>query len=112
MDVLNEAAVSGDRAIPHDVAAGMAVDGVGKLFKLAAGEHSSEARFEMRFSKPSGMKYAVLYGLLEPLTAMPGVSLWRRMMVLGPAPEFSLVAPFEWTLPKEMRPEIFRREPI
>jgi hypothetical protein len=112
MDVLNAAAVSGERAGPHDAAAAMAADGVGKLLKLAAGEHSTEARFEVRFSKPAGMKYADLYGLFQPLTAMPGVSLWRRMMVLGPPPEFCLVAPSEWAIPKEMRPETFRREPI
>jgi hypothetical protein len=34
------------------------------------------------------------------------------MMVLGPAPEFCLVAPSEVQLPAEMRPEIVRREPI
>jgi hypothetical protein len=112
MDVLNAAAVSGDRAGPHDTAAGMAADGVGKLFKLAAGEHSIDAGFEVRFSKPAGMKYADLYGLLQPFAAMPGVGLWRRMMVLGPPPEFCLVAPSKWALPQEMRPEVFRREAI
>ena len=112
MDVLNAAAVSGDRAGSHDAAAGMAADGAGKLLKLTAGEHSTEAGFEVRFSKPAGMKYADLYGLFQPLTAMPGVGLWRRMMVLGPPPEFCLVAPLEWAIPKEMRPETFRRESI
>jgi hypothetical protein len=34
------------------------------------------------------------------------------MMVLGPAPEFCLVAPAELQLPAEMRPEALRREPI
>ena len=111
MDVLNEAAVSGDRAIPHDAAAGMAADGVGKLFMLAAGEHSSKAGFEVRFSKPAGMKYPDLYSLMEPFATGPGVGLWRRMMVLGPAPEFCLVAPSEVALPDEMRPDTFRREP-
>jgi hypothetical protein len=112
MDVLNAAAVSGDRAGPHDAVAGMAADGMGKLFKLAAGEHSIEAGFEVRFSKSAGMKYADLYARLQPLTAAPGVSLWRRMMVLGPPPEFCLIAPSEVALPEEMRPEVFRREPI
>jgi hypothetical protein len=87
MDGLNEAAVSGDRAASHDAAAGMAADGAGKLFKLAAGEHSVEPGFEVRFSKPASMKYADLYALLKPFTAAPGVGLWRRMMVLGPPPE-------------------------
>jgi len=112
MDVLNAAAVSGARAVSHDAVAGMAADGVGKLFKLAAGEHSSNAGFEVRFSKPAGMKYADLYALLQPFTAVPGVGLWRRMMVLGPPPEFCLVGPSEVALPDEMRQETFRREPI
>jgi hypothetical protein len=112
MDGLNAAAVTGDRAGPHDAVAGMAADGVGKLYKLAAGEHSIEAGFEVRFSKPAGMKYADLYALLQPFTAAPGMGLWRRMMVLGPPPEFCLVAPSDVALPEEMRPEVFRREPI
>jgi hypothetical protein len=112
MDVLNAAAVSGDRAGSHDAVAGMAADGVGKLFKLAAGEHSIEAGFEVRLSKPAGMKYADLYALLQLFTGVPGVGLWRRMMVLGPPPEFCLVGPSEVELPEEMRPEVFRREPV
>lgn len=112
MDVLNSAAVSGERAGPHDAVAGMAADGVGKLFTLAAGEHSTEAGFEVRFSKPAGMKYTDLYSLTEPFTTGPGVGLWRRMMVLGPPPEFCLVTPSEVALPEEMRPEIFRRQPL
>jgi hypothetical protein len=34
------------------------------------------------------------------------------MMVLGPAPEFCLVAPSGLDLPVEMNPETLRREPI
>ena len=112
MDGLNEAAVSGARAASHDAAAGMATDGVGKLYMLSAGEHSTGAGFEVRFSKPAGMKYADLYALVKSWTAAPGVSLWRRMMVLGPAPEFCLVSPSEVALPEEMRPEVLPRTPI
>jgi hypothetical protein len=112
LDVLNAAAVSGGRTAAHDAAAGMAADGVGKLLSLAAGEHSLTAGVEVRFAKPAGMKYAYLYARLEEWTAQPGVSLWRRMMVLGPPPEFCVVAPSEVELPVEMRPEVFRREPI
>jgi hypothetical protein len=56
--------------------------------------------------------YPELYERLKPWTDRPEVSLWRRMMVLGPAPEFCLVAPAELQLPAEMRPEALRREPI
>jgi hypothetical protein len=90
----------------------MAADGVGKLLNLAAGQQTTAAGFEVRFAKPAGMKYADLYARLEAWTALPGVSLWRRMMVLGPPPEFCLVTPAEVTLPAEMRPETIRRSPI
>jgi hypothetical protein len=34
------------------------------------------------------------------------------MMVLGPPPEFCLLAPSEIQLPAEMSPEILRRDPV
>jgi hypothetical protein len=43
---------------------------------------------------------------------VPEVSLWRRMMVLGPPPEFTLIAPSKVELPAEMKAEVLRREPI
>lgn len=112
LDVLNAAAVSGARTQIHDAAARMAVDGVGKLFNLSAGEYSAGAGHEVRFAKPAGMTYVDLYARLRTWTSLPGVSLWRRMMVLGPPPEFSIVTPSPLQLPAEMRPEVVRREPI
>jgi hypothetical protein len=112
LDGLNIAAVSGEQSAAHDAAAAMAADGVGKLLNLAAGGYSASAGFEVRFAKPAGMKYVDLYARLQAWTALPGVSLWRRMMVLGPPPEFCLVTPSEVTLPAEMRPEVLRREPL
>jgi hypothetical protein len=112
LDPLNEAAVSGARSSPHDAVARMAADFAGKLFMLKSGTVTMEPGFEIRFSKPQGVAYAELYERLEPWTDKPGVSLWRRMMVLGPPPEFCLVGPTKEDLPAEMRPEIFRRDPI
>jgi hypothetical protein len=112
LDLLNAAAVSGARTAVHDAAARMAAGGVGKLFKLQAGEYFIGAGFEVRFAKPAGMTYVDLYARVETWTTVPEVSLWRRMMVLGPPPEFSLVTPSELALPAEMRPELLRREPI
>ncbi len=112
LDVLNMAAVTGERSPAHDAAAAMAADGVGKLLSLAAGDYSMAAGFEVRFAKPAGMNYVDLYARLQAWTALPGVSLWRRMMVLGPPPEFCLVTPSEVTLPAEMRPEVLLRTPI
>jgi hypothetical protein len=112
MDALNAAAVSGARAMVHDEAAGMARDGVGKLLSLAAGSPSMEVVFEVRFAKPAGTAYVDLYARLQAWTSAPGVSLWRRMMVLGPPPEFSILAPTAVELPADMHPEVIRREPI
>ena len=58
------------------------------------------------------MPYAVFYARLKSWVEEPGVSLWRRMMVLGPPPEFCLISPSEVQLPAEMHPEVLRRKPI
>ncbi len=112
LDALNLAAVSGPRTAAHDSAARMAADGVGKLYSLAGGETTGGAGFEVHFAKPPGMPYADLYERMQPLTGRPKTSLWRRMMVLGPPPEFCLIAPTELELPREFRPEVVRRDPI
>jgi hypothetical protein len=112
LDALNEAAVSGARTPAHNAAARMAVDGVGKLFSLAGGKPPTGAGVEIGFSKPIGLAYADLYERMQPLAARSGCSLWRRMMVLGPPPEFCLIAPAEIELPREFRPEVLNREPI
>jgi len=109
LDALNAAAVSGGRAGPHDAVARVAADGVGKLLSLAAGEVELDAMVETRFSKPPGVGYADLYAALGRLTAEPGAALWRRMMVLGPPPEFTLVTRSAVELPSEMRPEAVSR---
>lgn len=110
LDPLNDAAVSGERSAPHAAVAREAMNFAGKLLKLAAGEHHSDATTEIRFSKPGGMTYADLYRRLEPWTSRPGVSLWRRMMVLGPPPEFCLLAKSEITVPAELNPQVLRRD--
>ena len=112
LDPLNEAAVSGARTSAHNAAARMAVDGSGKLYSLAGGEPASDPGFEILFSKPSRMAYADLYERMQPFSGRPGTSLWRRMMVLGPPPEFCLIATSETELPGEFRPEVLRRDPI
>lgn len=112
LDALNEAAVSGARSTFHDAVAKSATHGEGKLLRLAAGAYDETAEFEVRFSKPSAMSYADLYARLEAWTAQPGISLWRRMMVLGPPPEFTMLCTDEVDLPPELGPEVFRRTPI
>lgn len=112
LDPLNDAAVSGGRSASHDDVAQRAVNFSGKLLKLAGGEYRSDASIEVRFSKPRGMTYPDLYRRLERWTKRPQVSLWRRMMVLGPPPEFCLLAASDVSLPDELDPQVFRREPV
>jgi hypothetical protein len=122
LDMLNEAAVNAASSASHDAVAHLSSDGAGKLLSLVgrarAGRISKSvsgarrAGFEIRFSKPAGISYRDLYERLKPWTDQAELTLWRRMMVLGPPPEFCLVAPSEIQLPAEMRPEIFRREPL
>lgn len=112
LDRLNDAAVTGSRTPLHDTVAVHAVNFAGKLLKLAAGTYDSDFGFEIRLSKPRGMTYADFYRRLEPWTGRPDTSLWRRMMVLGPGPEFSLLTSTEEVLPREMEPVSVRLEPI
>jgi hypothetical protein len=112
LDELNRAAVSGARSPAHDAAARMAVDGIGKLWSLGSGQPMKGSGYEMPFSKPAGAAYAELYERIQPFAGRAGVSLWRRMMVLGPPPEFCLVSPEAIVLPSEFCSEILRREAI
>ena len=112
LDYLNDAAVTGSRLPLHDAVARYAVNFTGKLMQLAAGRYDPEALVEIRFSKPRGMSYSDLYRRLEPWTVRPDTSLWRRMLVLGPGPEFSLVAGAPEALPREMEPVELRLEPV
>lgn len=112
LDLLNEAAVSGSRSASHDAVAHMSSDGAGKLLTLVSGAAPAEAGFEIRFSKPVGMGYRELYERLKPWTGHADLTLWRRMMVLGPPPEFCLLASSEIQLPAEIKPEVLRRDPI
>ena len=113
LDPLNEAAVSAARLASHDAVAHMSADGAGKLLALVSGRPASEPGFEIRLSKPKGMTYPDFYRRLEPWTSRGDVSLWRRMMVLGPPPEFCLVAPpSHLQLPAALTPEAVQRTPI
>jgi hypothetical protein len=112
LDILNEAAVSGARVAPHDAAARMAAWGSGKLLSLAQGEADLDALHEAAFAKPAGMAYGDLYAMTEPFASRPGVALWRRMMVLGPPPEFCLVSREPARLPAELALEVRVRKKV
>lgn len=112
LDSLNEAAVTGARSSDHDAVAHLSTNGAGKLLALVTGRARTEPGFEIRFSKPAGMTYAELYERLKPWTDRAELTLWRRMMVLGPPPEFCLTAASDQILPAAMSPASLPREPI
>ena len=92
LDSLDIAAVTAARKSPHDAAASLAADGKAGLFKLAVGEPPSAPRSAQWFVKPAGMSYPQIFAAIEPALGPVGGSLWVRKMVLGPSPEFCVLA--------------------
>jgi hypothetical protein len=97
LDVLNHAAVSGMRQLPHDRIAALAADGIAGLYGLRQGR-PIEPAIAYWLSKPAGASYAEFESSLAPLVA-DGCCLWGRRMTLGPTPEFCLQAPGPRELP-------------
>jgi hypothetical protein len=98
LDALNAAAVSGARQAPHDRVAHAAEAGVGSLLGLHSGDADIEcARVLTWLSKPRGLPYADFYAALQGVAG----SVWRRQMVLGPAPEFGIASRERVSLPFE-----------
>ena len=93
LDPLNEVAVSGPRRPGHDQAAAAAASGAGGLYRLMEGDADAQgAAAELWLTKPRSTSYDDFYGWARPLARAAGGGLWRRQMVLGPAPEFCLLA--------------------
>lgn len=84
LDILNAAAVSAPIRAEHDAAAAGA-GGLGGLYALRSGVPLPAPGPARWFAKPAGESYQHLYERL-PADAV----VWRRQMVLGPAPEFVL----------------------
>jgi hypothetical protein len=90
LGLLNEAAVSGSRRVPHDAVAGMARTGtagvIGLLGREATVPDPPSAAVVAMVDKPSGASYGDFTAAL--LDAAPEMSCWMRQMTLGPGPEF------------------------
>lgn len=103
LDALNEAAVSGDRKVVHDGIARASAAGVGGLYRVRTGKGDSDTGVTACwFAKPAGMNYEELYRILDPIASRDDRCLWRRQMVLGPAPEFCLTAAGAVELPPSL----------
>lgn len=88
-DMLNDAAIEGSRRHAHDDAAAQSAWGAGGVYKPLDDETRLVGGFSYWLSKPEGMAYDAFY---EEVGTTSEKLLWRRQMVLGPAPEFCLIA--------------------
>jgi hypothetical protein len=112
LDPLNEIAVSGARRPGHDEAAAWSARGAGGLYRLLEGEAELDAPvIERWLTKPRGTSYEEFYGWARP-RAREGGELWRRQMVLGPAPEFCLLSGSELRPPSGVELLEVRRSPL
>ena len=89
LDALNESAVRGACKEPHDRLARAMKAGTAGLYALARGRAEAvPTGSALWFSKPAGVRYEELYSRFASAVRDSGVSVWRRQMVLSPAPEF------------------------
>jgi len=102
LGLLNEAAVSGSRLQPHDVAASVAAGGVAGVYGLQRGTALRPPRYAHWFAKPEGMSYRELFAQLAPVVDRAHGALWMRQMTLGPAREFCLHAAEPVSLPARL----------
>lgn len=94
LDELNAAAVGPLCAQAHTEVAACTGPSCAGLYTLRAGDSAIEAgRVATWVSKPRGMGYREFDAGMEAALRTPGTGLWRRQMVLGPTPEFCLLAP-------------------
>jgi hypothetical protein len=86
---LNHEAVAAPHQASHDRIAHQAAGGAGAIYRLHAGSDSPGCQVGTWFAKPPGWSYGRLDDALVAVLD-DGGSLWRRQLVLGPAPEFCL----------------------
>jgi hypothetical protein len=103
LGILNDAAVDAHRADAHDRAAHAAGFGAGGLYALERGDPEASPGYCVWVTKPAGVGYPEFREQLAGNTG-PAVTVWRRQMVLGPAPEFRLTADREFSLPLPLTP--------
>jgi hypothetical protein len=96
LGVLNAAAVGRGHQTSHDDVARRFGAGAGGLYGLIEGEACAaslgEAALAVWIARPPGSTRRALSELLGDGIDPTHASLWRRQLVLGPAPEFCLLA--------------------
>ena len=93
---LNEAAVTGSRRAPHDAAAALVADGIAGVYALVGGRPERPG-WAGWVAKPADVDYEAFEPALRAATGSG--SVWKRQMVLGPTPEFVVLAPGPVPLP-------------
>jgi hypothetical protein len=92
--VLNEAAVAHGHRSTHDEIARRFGAGAGGMYGLLEGHPDlHRAQVVVWVSRPPGSKRGALGELLGDGLDPEHASLWRRQLVLGPAPEYCVLAP-------------------
>ena len=104
LGVLNDAAVDVSHVEAHDLVAHATGFGTGGLYVLERGGIAAPAGHCVWLTKPAGVGYASFREQLAAHIAGEAVSVWRRQMVLGPAPEFRVSADRELTMPAAWAP--------
>jgi hypothetical protein len=118
MGVLNEAAVGRGHRGPHDALARRFGAGAGGLYGLLEGHADLHCEHVVWVSRPPGSRRGALAELLGDGMDPEHASLWRRQFVLGPAPEYCLLAPVApagvapTRLPEGWRALTFAREAL
>jgi hypothetical protein len=104
LGTLNEAAVRAPREDAHDAIAALATNGAGGLYLVQHGTLDGPAPWAGWVVKPPGEPYATFEPRLRAaVDAAGGGAVLRRQMVLGPAPEYALLAAREPALPWPVR---------
>lgn len=104
LGTLNEAAVRAPRDDAHDAIASLATNGAGGLYLLQHGTVDGPAPWAGWVVKPQGEPRDPFESQLrDALDAVGGGAVLRRQMVLGPAPEYLLLAAREPALSRPVR---------
>ncbi|HYM46550.1 MAG TPA: hypothetical protein VES65_10400 [Solirubrobacteraceae bacterium] len=93
LGVLNEAAVGRGHRTVHDDVARRFGAGAGGLYGLIEGRPQLDGASVVWVARPPGSQRRALGQLLGDGMDPRHASLWRRQLVLGPAPEYCLLAP-------------------
>ena len=78
--------------------------GAGGLYALERGPIAAPAGYCVWLTKPTGVTYPDFHEQVAAQTASETVTVCRRQMVLGPAPEFRVTAGRELSMPAVLAP--------